>query len=62
MYLEKIHHDIEIRKTYDAINDYEHQLTYLLENSEMFVWRSNLQTRQLTYSRSLRQSEYEETF
>ena len=35
---------------------------YLLENSEMFVWRSNLQTRQLTYSRSLRQSEYEETF
>ena len=62
MYLEKIHHDIEIRKAYDAINDYEHQLTYLLENSEMFVWRSNLQTRQLTYSRSLRQSEYEETF
>ena len=51
-----------IRKTYDAINVYEHQLTYLLENSEMFVWRSNLQTRQLTYSRSLRQSEYEETF
>ena len=62
MYLEKIHHDIEIRKTYDAINVYEHQLTYLLENSEMFVWRSNLQTRTLTYSRSLRQSEYEETF
>ena len=27
MYLEKMHHDIEIRKTYDAINIYEQQLT-----------------------------------
>lgn len=61
MYLEEIHHDIEIRKTYDAINVYEQQLTYLLENSEMFVWRSNLQERTLTYSRSLRKSEFQET-
>ena len=62
MYLEKIHHDIEIRKTYDAINIYEQQLTYLLENSEMFVWRSNLKERTLTYSRSLRKPEFQETF
>ncbi len=61
MYLEKMHHDIEIRKTYDAINIYEQQLTYLLENSEMFVWRSNLQERTLSYSRSLRKPEFQET-
>jgi PAS domain-containing protein len=61
MYLEKMHHDIEIRKTYDAINIYEQQLTYLLENSEMFVWRYNLQERTLSYSRSLRKPEFEET-
>ena len=61
MYLEEMHHDIEIRKTYDAINAYEQQFTYLLENSEMFVWRSNLQERTLTYSRSLRKPEFQET-
>ena len=61
MYLDKIHHDIEIRKTYDTINAYEQQLTYLLKNSDMFVWRSNLRTRQLTYSRSLRKPEFQET-
>ena len=61
MYLEKMHHDIEIRKTYDAINIYEQQLTYLLENSEMFVWRYNLQERTLSYSRSLRKPEFQET-
>ena len=61
MYLEKVHHDIEIRKTYDAINIYEQQLTYLLENSDMFVWRSNLKERTLTYSRSLRKPEFQET-
>ena len=44
MYLEKIHHDIEIRKTSEAINIYEHQLAYLLENSEMVVWHSDLKT------------------
>ena len=61
MYLEKAHHDVEIRKTYEAINIYEHQLSYLLENSDMFVWRSDLRTRILTYSRSLRKSEFQET-
>ena len=61
MYLDKVHHDSEIRKAYEAINDYEEQLTYLLENSEMFVWHSNLKERTLTYSRSLRKSEFQET-
>jgi signal transduction histidine kinase/ABC-type amino acid transport substrate-binding protein len=61
MYLEKIHHDIEIRKTSEAINIYEHQLAYLLENSEMVVWRSDLKTRTLTYSRSLRNPDYQES-
>ena len=61
MYLDKMHHDTEIRKANDTINDYEQQLTYLLKNSDMFVWRSNLRTRKLTYSRSLRKPEFEET-
>ena len=61
MYLDQMRHDTEIRKTNDAINAYEQQLTYLLKNSDMFVWRSDLRTRKLTYSRSLRKPEFEET-
>ncbi len=61
MYLDQMHHDTEIRKTNDTINAYEQQLTYLLKNSDMFVWRSDLKTRKLTYSRSLRKPEFEET-
>ena len=61
MYLDQIHHDNEIHKAIDTINTYEQRLSYLLNNSDMYVWRSNLKTRRFTYSRSLRKAEYEET-
>ena len=61
MYIEQLRHQKEIQKTNEAISNYEKQFTYLLENSEMFVWRSDLNTHTLTYSHSLRKSEFTES-
>ncbi|WP_051949634.1 ATP-binding protein [Prevotella sp. FD3004] len=54
MYLELRRHDKEIQNASEAINRYEKQLRYLLENSKMYVWKSNLKSREITFSRSLR--------
>ena len=59
-YIKQSKHQEEIRKANKIIGEYEKQLAYLLENSEMFVWRSNLQTKTITYSHSLRHSEHTE--
>ncbi len=61
MHLEQRKHAREIHKKNETINQYEEQLLYLLENSQMYVWRSNLNTKTISYSRSLRNIEYEET-
>ena len=56
MYREQIRHDREMRKVADEANQYEAQLNYLLSNSNMFAWRSNLddsQTMYLEYSRGI---------
>ena len=54
MYLEQRRHDIEIRRINDEANRYETQLHYLLENSDMYVWRSDLVSQTVQFSRSLR--------
>jgi len=59
-YLAQRTHDLELSKATETINTYERDLAYLLENSDMFVWHSNLSERMLTYSRSLRSPEYQE--
>jgi len=59
-YLAQRAHDTQLSKATETINTYERDLAYLLENSDMFVWHSNLSEQTLTYSRSLRSPEYQE--
>ena len=54
IYLEQLHHNKEMEKTSEAINEYENRLQYLLEKSDMYVWKFDLTTRQINFSRSLR--------
>ena len=58
MTLRQQHHTQEMMRIGDAINQYESQLQYLLEKSEMFVWQFDLATRQINFSRSLRIPSY----
>ena len=58
MYLEQRRHDLEMRKVSDEASNYETQLHYLLENSNMYVWRSDLKNRMIHFSRSLRNMEH----
>ena len=58
IYLEQLRHNQEMEKTNAAINDYEQRLQYLLEKSDMFVWKFDLVTRQIHFSRSLRTEGY----
>ena len=51
-----------IRRANDQINKYERQLQYLLANGKMYVWRSNEATRTLEFTRSLRKSDFTETY
>ena len=57
-YIEQIHHNQEMQKANEAINQYESQLQYLLEKSDMFVWQFDLTTRQISFSRSMRTPGY----
>ena len=61
MFLELRKHDREIRKQNEAVNTYEAQLHYLLENSSMFIWNFFPETKKIRFSRSGRKAEYEET-
>ena len=61
MYLELRKHDKEIRKSNEAINLYENQLHYLLENSNMFIWNFYPEDSTIRFSRSVRNQEYSET-
>jgi signal transduction histidine kinase len=61
MYLELRKHEAEIQHTNDAISQYENQLNYLLENSNMFIWRYILSEDRIRYARTTLQKEYSET-
>ena len=58
MYLEQRRHDLEMRKVNDEASNYETQLHYLLENSNMYVWHSDLKSGLIHFSRSLRNMEH----
>ena len=58
IYLDQLRHNKEMEKTNEAINEYEKRLQYLLEKSDMFVWKFDLATRQINFSRSLRTEGY----
>lgn len=54
-------HEKDISKANDTIQLYEDQLHYLLENGRMQVWRSDLHSNTISFSRSLRHLEHTET-
>lgn len=63
---ERVHQIYEqerrIRRANEQINKYERQLQYLLERGNMYVWRSDETTRMLHFTRSLRHTEFTETY
>ena len=61
MYLAQQQHGEDIQRTHDAINSYEQQLRYLLEESKMFVWYYYIEERVIEFSRTLRRAEHSET-
>jgi len=62
MYLEQHRQNEELRKTEEQINSFEQQLRYLLENSNMWVWRSSLKEKRISLSHSLQKDEYSMSF
>ena len=58
IYIEQLRHNKEMEKTNAAINEYEIHLQYLLQKSDMFVWKFDLAKRETTISRSLRTGGY----
>ena len=59
MYMKQREHDRQMQEANASLDTYERQLQYLLEESNMFVWRYNLDTRMITFARSLRRDDYE---
>jgi signal transduction histidine kinase len=58
IYMKQREHERHLKETYDAINRYEDQLRYLLNESDMYVWNYNQYERVIRFTRSLRQAEY----
>ena len=61
MYMELRKRDHQLQQTHEVINGYEHQLRYLLEESNMFVWTFDISDSKIRFSRTLREAEYTET-
>ena len=51
-----------IRQTNEQINLYERRLRYLLANGKMYVWQSDEASRTITFTRTIRQPEFTETY
>ena len=54
--------DAELRRSNEMTTRYEQELHYLLENSNMWVWRSSLKDRRIYMSRSLKNYEFSQSF
>ena len=61
IHLEQKAQEKQKRENGKAISDYEHQLQYLLENNNMFVFTSNPEKQLVNFSRSLSKVEYQLT-
>ena len=62
MYMELYNQEKELRATNEKRTQYERELRYLLENSKMWVWNSNLAEQKLHFSRTLQKNEFTLTF
>ncbi|MBQ8158165.1 MAG: transporter substrate-binding domain-containing protein [Prevotella sp.] len=62
MYMEIYRQDLELQKTVQKRNRYSEELRYLLENSNIWVWRSDMEKKLISFSRSLHVHEFSMTF
>ena len=62
MYIEQRQHDKELHQANNTIKRYEEELLYVLENSQMWVWRSDVSKQRITFSRSLHVVDFELSF
>ena len=60
-YLNQRRHDKQIISANEAIEQYEEQLHYLLDNSQMFIWSYFPDTDEISFSRSIKENQYKET-
>jgi signal transduction histidine kinase len=51
-----------LKKISQENSHYEHELRYLLENSNMYVWTLDAKDQQIVFTRSLTKAEYKENF
>ena len=61
IYLDQLRHNEEMKKTSQAINEYEKRLQYLLDNSQIFIWNFYPESNQITFPHSSRTNELSET-
>lgn len=62
MDLEQRQREAELKAISQEISQYEDKLHYLLNNSDMYVWSFDLAKQVITFTQSLREDEYKETF
>ncbi len=61
MYMDEREHERQLIETNEAIRHYDQQLSYLLEESNIYVWRYDPQTDLIHFSRKPHVVEYSET-
>ena len=61
MYLKQREHDRQLHNTNEAIKHYEQQLSYLLEESQMFIWNFRPVENVVNMTRSPGKTEFSET-
>lgn len=62
MYLEQKRQELAIHEANEQTSRYERELNYLLKNSNMWIWKSNLADKTISFSRSLRNTDFKMTF
>ena len=61
IYMEQRAHDRQLHDTNKAIKEYEKQLSYLLEESQMYIWNYRIAENVVNITRSPGQTEFSET-
>ncbi len=62
LYLEQAKVNRELQQANEQINEHEEELTYLLNSGGLWLWRSNLEKKEISMSRSLKHTDYTVSF
>jgi len=62
LYMQQSRYERELLEVNNRMVHYEKELEYMLSNSDMWVWRSDLATRTITTSHSLKRADFVESF